>query len=92
MVIVSFLATMLWAATLLGFIVAVLWVIVTAVFIRGYVRWVHDNLIKQIEEEEDRPAVLRSASQCSERKLKIVVLGGPHQSSALRRDRRTCLQ
>jgi hypothetical protein len=70
--ILSFLATMLWAAMLLGSIVAVFWVIVTVVFIRGYVRWLHDNLIKQIEEEEDRPAVLRSASQCSERKQKIL--------------------
>jgi hypothetical protein len=70
--ILSFLATMLWAAMLIGFIVAVFWVIVTVVFIRGYVRWLHDNLIKQIEEEGDRPAVLRSASQCSERKQKIV--------------------
>jgi hypothetical protein len=72
MVTLGFLATMLWAAMLLVFIVAVFWVIVTVVFIRGYVRWVHDNLIKQLEEEEDRPAVLRSASQCSERKQKIV--------------------
>jgi hypothetical protein len=60
---------MLWAAMLLGFIVAVFWVIATVVFIRWYLR---DNLIKQIEEEEDRPAVRRSASQCSERKQKIV--------------------
>jgi small-conductance mechanosensitive channel len=72
MEILSFLATMLWAAMLLGFIVAVFWLIVTVVFIRGYVRWLRDNLIKQIEEEEDRPAVLRSASQYSERKQKIV--------------------
>jgi hypothetical protein len=72
MEILSFLATMLWAAMLLGFIVAVFWLIVTVVFIRGYVRWLRDNLIKQIEEEEDRPALLRSASQCSERKQKIV--------------------
>jgi hypothetical protein len=72
MEILSFLATMLWAAMLLGFIVAMFWVIVTVVFIRGYVRWLHDNLIKQIEEEVDRPAVLRSASQRSERKQKIV--------------------
>jgi hypothetical protein len=63
---------MLWAAMLLGFIVAVFWVLVTVVFIRWYVRWLRDNLIKQIEEEEDRPAVLRSASQCSERKQKIL--------------------
>jgi hypothetical protein len=72
MEILSFLATMLWAAMLLGFIVAVFWLILTVVFIRGYVRWLRDNLIKQIEEEEDRPALLRSASQCSERKQKIV--------------------
>jgi hypothetical protein len=72
MVILSFLATILWAAMLLGFIVAVFWVIFTVVFIRRYVRLLHDNLIKQIEEEGDRPAARRSASQCSERKQKIV--------------------
>ena len=53
MVILSFLATMLWIAMLLGFIVAVFWVIVTLVFIRGYNRWVYGDQIKQIEEEED---------------------------------------
>ena len=57
MVILSFLATMLWLAMLLGFIVAVFWVIVTLVFIRGYNRWVHGDEIKQIEEDEDRDAV-----------------------------------
>jgi hypothetical protein len=59
MVILSFLATMLWVAMLLGFIIAVFWVIVTAVFIRGYNRWVHGDQIKRIEEEEDRSAVRR---------------------------------
>jgi hypothetical protein len=57
MVILSFLATILWLAMLLGFIVAVFWVIVTLVFIRGYNRWVHGDEIKQIEEDEDRDAV-----------------------------------
>ena len=57
MVILSFLATMLWLAMLLGFIVAVFWVIVTVVFIRGYNRWVHGDEIKQIVEDEDRDAV-----------------------------------
>jgi len=54
MVILSFLATMLWVAMLLGFLVAVFWVIAIVVFIRGYKRWVHEHdQIKQIEEEED---------------------------------------
>ena len=57
MVILSFLATMLWLAMLLGFIVAVFWVIVTLVFIRGYNRWIHGDEFKQIEEDEDRDAV-----------------------------------
>jgi uncharacterized membrane protein YciS (DUF1049 family) len=54
MVILSFLATLLWIAILIGFLVAVFWVIITVVFIRGYKRWVrkHDQ-IKQIEAEED---------------------------------------
>lgn len=56
-VILSFLATMLWLAMLLGFIVAVFWVIVTLVFVRGYNRWVHGDEIKQIEEDEGRDAV-----------------------------------
>lgn len=55
--ILSFLATMLWLAMLLGFIVAVFWVIVTLVFVRGYNRWVHGDEIKQIEEDEGRDAV-----------------------------------
>jgi hypothetical protein len=59
MVILSFLATMLWVAMLLGFIVAVFWVIVTVVFIRGYNRWVHGDQIKQVEEKEDRSAAPR---------------------------------
>ena len=40
MVILSFLATLLWIAILTGFLVAVFWVIITVVFIRGYKRWV----------------------------------------------------
>jgi type III secretory pathway component EscV len=57
MVILSFLATMLWIAMLLGFLVAVFWVIAVVVFIRGFRRWVHgDDQVKQIEEEEDRSA------------------------------------
>jgi hypothetical protein len=59
MVILSFLATMLWVAMLLGFIIAVFWMIVTVVFIRGYKRLVHGDEIKRIEEEEDRSAVGR---------------------------------
>jgi hypothetical protein len=58
MVILSFLATMLWIAMLVGFLVAVFWVIAVVVFIRGFKRWVHgDDRVKQIEEEEDRSAV-----------------------------------
>ena len=60
MVILNFLATLLWIGMLLGFLFAVFWVIVTAVFIRGYKRWVHGDEIKRIEEEEDRSAVRRS--------------------------------
>jgi hypothetical protein len=59
MVILSFLATLLWIAMVLGFMVAVFWVIVTVVFIHGYSRWVHGDEIKQIEQEEDRSAVRR---------------------------------
>jgi hypothetical protein len=52
MVILSFLANMLWIAMLIGFLIAVFWVIVIAVLIRGYKRWIHeDDQIKQIEEE-----------------------------------------
>ena len=51
MVIVSFLATMLWIAMLLGFLAAVFWVIVSVVFIRGFKRWVHGDEINQIERE-----------------------------------------
>ena len=55
MVILSFLATLLWMAMLIGFLVAVFWVIAVVVFIRAFKRWVHgDDQIKQIEEEEDR--------------------------------------
>ena len=53
MVILSFLATLLWIAMLIGFLVAVFWVIAVVVFIRGFKRWVHGDQIKQIEEEED---------------------------------------
>ena len=53
MVILSFLATLLWIAMLIGFLVAVFWVIAIVVFIRGYKRWVHGDQIRQIEEEED---------------------------------------
>jgi len=54
MVILSFLATMLWVAMLIGFLIAVFWVVVVVVLIRGYRRWVReDDQIKRIEEEED---------------------------------------
>jgi len=53
MVILSFLATLLWIAMLIGFLVAVFWLIAIVVFIRGFKRWVHGDQIKQIEEEED---------------------------------------
>jgi hypothetical protein len=53
----KFPSTILWLAMLLGFIVAVFWVIITLVFIRGYNRWVHGDEIKQIEDDEDRDAV-----------------------------------
>jgi hypothetical protein len=53
MAILSFLATLLWIAMLIGFLVAVFWVIAIVVFIRGYKRWVHGDQIRQIEEEED---------------------------------------
>ena len=53
MVILSFLATLLWIAMLVGFLVAVFWVVAVVVFIRGFKRWVHGDQIKQIEEEED---------------------------------------
>ena len=51
MVILSFLATLLWIAMLIGFLVAVFWLIAIVVFVRGFKRWVHGD---QIEEEEDR--------------------------------------
>ena len=52
MVILSFLATVLWIAMLIGFLVAVFWVIAVVVFIRGFKRWVHgDDQIKQIEKD-----------------------------------------
>ena len=52
MVIISFLATLLWIAMLIGFLVAVFWLIAIVVFVRGFKRWVHgDDQIKQIEED-----------------------------------------
>ena len=54
MVVISFLATLLWIAMLIGFLVAVFWLIAIVVFIRGFKRWVHGDQIKHIEEEEDR--------------------------------------
>ena len=54
MVILHFLATLLWIAMLIGFLVAVFWLIAIVVFIRGFKRWVHGDQIKHIEEEEDR--------------------------------------
>ena len=52
MVILSFLATVLWIAMLIGFVVAVFWLIAIVVFVRGFKRWVHgDDQIKQIEED-----------------------------------------
>ena len=51
MVILSFLATLLWIAMLIGFLVAVFWVIAVVVFIRGFKRWVHGDQIKQIEKD-----------------------------------------
>ena len=53
MVILSFLATLLWIAMLIGFLVAVFWVIAIVVFFRGFQRWVHGDQIKQVEEEKD---------------------------------------
>jgi len=52
MVILSFLAALLWIAMLIGFLVAVFWLIAIVVFVRGFKRWVHgDDQIKQIEED-----------------------------------------
>ena len=53
MVILSFLATVLWVAMLIGFLVAVFWAIFIVVFVRGFKRWVHGDQIKQIEEEAE---------------------------------------
>jgi small-conductance mechanosensitive channel len=62
MVILNFLLTLLWIAMLIGFLVAVIWVIAIAVFVRGFKRWLHGDEIKQqIEEEEDRSAIRRLA-------------------------------
>jgi hypothetical protein len=43
MVIVQFLATLLWIGMILGFLFAVFWVIVAVVFVGGYNRWVHGS-------------------------------------------------
>ena len=52
MVILGFLATLLWIAMLIGFLVAVFWLITIVIFVRGFKRWVHgDDQIKQIEED-----------------------------------------
>jgi hypothetical protein len=59
MVIVNFLATLLWIGMLLGFLFAVFWVIVAVVFVRGFNRWVHGDRTREIEEAEDRSAVRR---------------------------------
>jgi len=59
MVILHFLATLLWIAMLIGFVVAVIWVIAIAVFVRGFKRWVRGDEVKQIEEEEDRSEARR---------------------------------
>ena len=53
MVILSFLATLLWVAMLIGFLVAVCGGIFIVVFVRGFKRWVHGDKIKQIEEEAE---------------------------------------
>ena len=53
MVILSFLATMLWIAMLLGFLITVFWVIAVVVFIRGFKRWARGDQIKQIEGEAE---------------------------------------
>ena len=53
MVILSFLATVLWIAMLIGFLVAVIWVIFVVVFVRGFKRLVHGDQIKQIEKEAE---------------------------------------
>ena len=50
-VILSVLATWLWIAMLIGFLVAVFWLIAIVVFVRGFKRWVHGDQIKQIEED-----------------------------------------
>ena len=52
MVILSFLAMLLWIAMLIGFLVAVFWLITIVIFVRGFKRWVHgDDQIKQIAED-----------------------------------------
>jgi len=53
MVILHFLATLLWIAMLIGFLVAVFWTIAIVVFGRGFKRFVHGDQIKEIEEKED---------------------------------------
>ena len=52
MVILSFLATLLWIPMLIGFLVGVFWLIAIVVFVLGFKRWVHGgDQIKQIEED-----------------------------------------
>jgi hypothetical protein len=51
MVILHFLATVLWIGMLLGFLFAVFWALVAVVLIRGYKRWVNGD--EQIEPEQD---------------------------------------
>jgi hypothetical protein len=53
MVILHFLATLLWIAMLIGFLVAVFWMIAIVVFVRGFKRFVHGDQIKHTEEKED---------------------------------------
>ena len=53
MVILHFLATLLWIAMLIGFLVAVFWMIAIVVFVRGFKRFVHGDQIEQVEEKED---------------------------------------
>jgi hypothetical protein len=44
---------MLWIAMLIGFLVAVIWIIFVVVFVRGFKRLVHGDRIKQIEKEAE---------------------------------------
>jgi hypothetical protein len=54
MVILSFLATLLWIAMLICFVVAVIWVIGMVDLSVGLSDLVHGDQIKHIEEKEDR--------------------------------------